>query len=109
MKAIIFGVNGQDGFYLSELLKQNNCEVVGVSRHGNFLKGDVANYSFVEELIKKYQPGYIFHFAANSTTNHAALFENNATIATGTLNVLESVKKYSSHSKVFICGSGLQF
>ena len=109
MTAIIFGANGQDGFYLSELLRQNNCEVIGVSRHGNFVHADVGNYSAVKDLVKQYQPDFIFHLAANSTTSHDALFENHQTIATGTLNVLESVKNFSSRSKVFICGSGLQF
>ena len=109
MKAIIFGASGQDGYYLSALLKQQNYEVIGISRQGNFLKIDITDYDSVEELVNQYQPEYIFHLAANSTTNHAALFENHATIATGTLNILEAVKKNSPNSKVFISGSGLQF
>ena len=37
MKAIIFGVSGQDGHYLSGLLKGNDYEVIGVSRKDNNL------------------------------------------------------------------------
>ncbi len=109
MKAIIFGANGQDGHYLTLLLLKQNIQVIGVSRSGDFLKIDFTNYEQVAALIKKEQPNYIFHLAANSTTRHDALFENHHTIATGSLNILEAVYKFSPHTKVFISGSGLQF
>jgi len=110
MKAIIFGANGQDGYYLNEICLKNNIETIAVSRsEGNWTKGDIANYSFVEELIKKHKPDMVFHVAANSTTRHSALFENHATISTGTLNLLEAVKLHSPQSRVFITGSGVQF
>lgn len=109
MNAIIFGANGQDGFYLTQLLLQENIAVIGVSRGGNFLKTDITNYEQVADLVNLYQPQYIFHLAANSTTRHDVLFENNATIGTGTFNILEAVKNHSPNSKVFISGSGLQF
>jgi GDPmannose 4,6-dehydratase len=109
MIALIFGANGQDGYYLIELCKLKGIESIGVSRSGNWLHGDVSNYDTVERLIKKYLPTYIFHVAANSTTLHEALFENHATISTGTLNVLEAVRLHSPSSKVFITGSGVQF
>lgn len=109
MTSIIFGANGQDGFYLSELLQKQAIDVVGVSRSGDFLRTDIASYEAVAELVRKIQPGYIFHLAANSTTRHDAIFENHQTISTGTLNILEAVKNYSPHTKVFISGSGLQF
>src|SRR6476469_3659332 len=108
MKAVIFGSSGQDGYYLSQLLTQQGCEVIGVSRSSETL-GDIGNFDQTSDIIKTHKPRYIFHLAANSTTRHESLFENHATIATGTLNVLESVKKFSPQSKVFISGSGLQF
>ncbi|HJU46005.1 MAG TPA: NAD-dependent epimerase/dehydratase family protein, partial [Chitinophagaceae bacterium] len=107
--AIIFGAGGQDGFYLQALLQNKGLEVVGVSRSGDFLKIAIADYPQVEALIKQHQPDYIFHLAANSTTSHDAMFENHQTIATGTLNILEAVRLHSSHTKIFISGSGLQF
>lgn len=109
MKALIFGVNGQDGYYLTELLRIKNIQTVGISRSRGDVQGNVSHYSFVENQIKKIQPEYIFHFAANSTTKHEVLFENHDTISTGTLNILEAVKRHSPHSKVFITGSGIQF
>jgi GDPmannose 4,6-dehydratase len=105
--AIIFGVNGQDGFYLSMLLQKLEYTIIGISRSGSIT--DLTNFESVGELVKKTIPDYIFHLAANSTTRHEALFENHATISTGTFNILEAVKIYSPKTKVFISGSGLQF
>lgn len=109
MNAIVFGANGQDGYYLRELLKKQGIRVIGVSRNGDFLKTDIASYQEVSELISRWQPEYVFHLAANSTTRHDAIFENHQTISTGTLNILEAVKNSSIKTKVFISGSGLQF
>jgi GDPmannose 4,6-dehydratase len=108
MTAIIFGAGGQDGFYLTELLKQKGFTVIGISRK-EYSVCDITDYSSVSNLIKDKQPDFVFHLAANSTTRHDALFENHAIIATGTLNILEAVKEFSSDTKVFISGSGLQF
>jgi GDPmannose 4,6-dehydratase len=109
MKAIIFGANGQDGHYLCRLLEQNDVEVVRVSRTGSETLGDVSNYSFVEGLVKKHLPDHIFHLAANSSTSHDLLFENHQTISTGTLNILEAVRKHSPSTCVFLSGSAMQF
>ena len=109
MTVIIFGANGQDGYYLSSLLLEQGYTVLGVSRSGNYLDTDITKYEEVVALIQKITPRYIFHLAANSTTRHDALFENHATIGTGTINILEAVKNFSPDSKVFISGSGLQF
>src|SRR5258705_8714397 len=109
MHNLIFGANGQDGYYLSNLSKAKGIEPIGVSRSGNWVRGDVSSYEQVQHLIKQYQPTYVFHIAANSTTHHEALFENHETISTGTLNVLEAVWTHCPRAKVFIAGSGVQF
>ncbi len=109
MTAIIFGSNGQDGYYLSRLLLSQQCQVVSVSRSGDNLHTNISNYDEVADLLKQFKPDYIFHLAANSTTRHEAMFENHETISTGTLNILEAVKNHSPDTKVFISGSGLQF
>jgi GDPmannose 4,6-dehydratase len=110
MKAVIFGANGQDGYYLNELLSQNKIDVVGVSRSGGkWEKGDVGDMAYVSKLIKKCKPDYIFHFAAISSTKHEAIFDNHRAIGTGTLNILESVKNFCPVCRVFLSGSALQF
>jgi GDPmannose 4,6-dehydratase len=109
MKALIFGGGGQDGVLLSNLLRRNNITVVAVSRSSGDLKGSVADFSFVESLISTQLPDYVFHFAANSSTRHEALFDNHQAISTGTLNVLEAVRLYCPETKVFLSGSAMQF
>ena len=109
MKVIIFGANGQDGYYLTDLYRKQGCEVFGISRSGNSLQGDVASYVFVKDILRNYKPDLVFHLAARSTTNHDALFENHKTIGTGSLNILEAVYRWHPKCKVFLIGSGLQF
>jgi len=110
MKAVIFGIGGQDGYYLSELLKRQKIEIISVNITGeNCINGDVVDYPFVEDLIKKNQPDYVFDFAAISSTRHDFLFENHKAISTGTLNILESVRLHCPKTKVFLSGSALQF
>ena len=112
MKAVIFGVEGQDGFYLTQLLVKKNVETIGVSRApltNNALMGDVADWQTVERIIKHYKPDYVFHLAANSTTRHEAVFDNHAAISTGSINILEAVYRHSPKTKVFLSGSAMQF
>ncbi|OCR01807.1 epimerase [Oscillatoriales cyanobacterium USR001] len=109
MIALIFGANGQDGYYLNELCKTKGIKPIGLSRSGDWIHADVSNYEQVEGLIKEHKPIYVFHLAAKSTTRHDAVFENHAAISTGTLNILEAVYKHNPTSKVFITGSGVQF
>ncbi|MEJ7913345.1 MAG: NAD-dependent epimerase/dehydratase family protein, partial [Chitinophagaceae bacterium] len=80
MKVIIFGINGQDGYYLDALLKRAQIDVIGVSRStGKWLTGNITDRNFVETLTRQHQPDYIFNLAANSTVKHEALFENHET------------------------------
>lgn len=109
MKAIIFGASGQDGVLLADLLRKKSIEVIEVSRSHSGIKGDVSDYHFVSDLIKKSEPDYIFHFAANSSTSHEAMFDNHAAISGGTLNILESTRLYCPEARIFLSGSAMQF
>lgn len=109
MTALIFGANGQDGHYLAAALRARGDEVVGVSRSGAWRQGDVADRPQVEALIQSVKPDRIFHLAANSTTRHEALFENHQTISTGTLNILETARRFCPQARIFIAGSAVQF
>jgi GDPmannose 4,6-dehydratase len=108
--AIVFGCSGQDGRYLSLLLRERGMRVVGISRRpGSTLQGDVGDRRFVDDLIRQTHSDYIFHFSAESTTDHKELFQNHNAISTGTLNILEAVRRHSPKTKAFITGSALQF
>lgn len=108
--AIIFGANGQDGYYLRQKLEAGKVKVTAVSRsQGDWIKGDAGDKEFVSSLIRTEKPTMIFHLAANSSVSHELLWEHQHTILKGTLNILESVFQYSPLSRVFITGSGLQF
>lgn len=109
MKALIFGSHGQDGHYLKKLLLSKSIEVVTVSRHEADIIGDVKDFSFVEQIIAKHAPIFIFHLAANSTVAHHAVFDNNDAISNGTVNILESVYRHKVACKVFLAGSAMQF
>lgn len=107
---LIFGISGQDGHYLKKICELKGYTVIGVSRSaGDWIQGTVADRELVFELIKKHQPFCVFHLAANSSTRHDLIYENNETICNGSINVLEAVYQFSKESKIFLSGSGLQF
>ena len=109
-KALLFGINGQDGYYLYQLLRDNGFEVIGVSRSkGEWIQGNVAEPGFVKDLLIKHRPELVFHLAATSSISHELLHEHQATIVSGTLNILENIFYHSPKSRVFVTGSGLQF
>lgn len=112
MRVLIFGGNGQDGYYFKRYATSVGCQVLITSRtviDPSNIVCDVTNYSQVHETIKKYQPDIILNFAANSSTRHDLLFNHNSVICVGTLNILESVRLIKPSAKVFLSGSGLQF
>ena len=108
-KAVIFGHTGQDGHYLTELLKKENIDVYGISRSFMDYKCDITNFNSVQSMLEDINPDYIFNFAAISTTSHNVLFENNTIIGPGTCNLLEAVRLVCPKARVFLSGSGLQF
>jgi GDPmannose 4,6-dehydratase len=74
MKALITGVCGQDGWYLSELLVSNGYEVIG-TRRGNeepaesppgieVVFGDVSDALCIRDLAEKHRPDEIYNLAA---------------------------------------------
>ena len=122
--ALIFGITGQDGSYLSELLLKKKYNVHGVIRRSssfntsridhlyqdphvnkrNFILhyGDVTDSISVSSLIKKVLPDEIYNLAAQS---HVAVsfevpeYTANAD-ALGTLRILEAIKFHKLEKKV---------
>lgn len=114
-RALIFGITGQDGYYLTELLLNKGYQVHGVSRnisekraarlnrlvqekyrsHEFFLHwGDINDPNNVKELINKINPDEIYNLAAQSNVkiSFEAAFITAQTNALGTLNILEAIR-----------------
>ncbi len=121
--ALIFGVTGQDGSYLSEFLLKKNYIVNGVKRRSSSINtlrvdhiyqdpheknyrfrlhyGDITDSSSVSSIIKKTKPDEIYNLAAQS---HVAVsfevpeYTANAD-ALGTLRILEAIKFHKLEKK----------
>lgn len=110
-KALIFGVTGQDGSYLSEILLEKGYEVHGVKRRSssyntsrvdhiyldrNFALhyGDVTDSLNVTNLIQKIKPDEIYNLSAQSHVKVSfEIPEYTANVdALGTLRILESIR-----------------
>ena len=112
MKAIIFGITGQDGSYLAELLLEKDYEVVGVTRRVSvptlnriehilpkikIVEGDITDAFSVSNIIKEEEPDEIYNLAAQS---HVGTSFKQPSLtwdvtAGGVLNILEAIR-YSS-------------
>ena len=121
--ALIFGITGQDGSYLSELLIKKNYIVHGVKRRSSSLNtsridhlyqdphekvrkfflhyGDVSDSLSVSSIVKKVKPDEIYNLAAQS---HVAVsfevpeYTANAD-ALGALRILEAIKFHGLENK----------
>ena len=134
-KALIFGVTGQDGAYLSEFLLRKNYEVHGVIRRSssintrrldhlyqdphvknrNFILhyGDITDSTSVSKIIESIRPKEIYNLAAQS---HVAVsfevpeYTANAD-ALGALRILESIKfhRLEKYTKFYQAGTSEMF
>lgn len=109
MKAIIFGITGQDGSYLAELLLDKGYEVVGVTRRVSvptldrithilpkikIIEGDITDAFSVSNVIKEEAPDEIYNLAAQS---HVGTSFKQPSLtwdvtAGGVLNILEAIR-----------------
>ena len=130
--ALIFGVTGQDGSYLSRLLLNKGYKVHGVKRRSSSLNtqriddlyedindaknfflhyGDLVDSLSIKQIISKIKPDEIYNLAAQS---HVAVsFEiPNYTLMTntlGALNILEAIKNINSKIKYYQAGTSEMF
>lgn len=108
-KALIFGVSGQDGSYLAELLLEKGYEVTGVTRRVSvstterinhilpqitIAEGDITDGFSVNKLISEYEPDEIYNLAAQS---HVGTSFKQPSLtwditAGGVLNILEAIR-----------------
>ena len=131
--ALIFGVTGQDGAYLSKFLLKKNYKVHGVKRRHSTLNtfriddiykdpfakgknfflhyGDITDSLSVHNIIKKVKPDEVYNLAAQS---HVAVsFEipeyTTNVDALGTLRILESIVRINKKIKFYQAGSSEMF
>ena len=122
-KALIFGITGQDGSYLAELLLKKNYVVHGVKRRSSSLNtsridhlyqdphdrrrklilhyGDITDAISVSSLIKKIQPNEIYNLAAQSHVSvsfEVPEYTANAD-GLGALRILEAIKFHNLTKK----------
>lgn len=116
--AIVTGVTGQCGSYLSELLLSKNYKVIGVTRRTstdnthrissllhteNFtlVEGEVSDTGSVYSLVNNYKPDIIFNAAAQSHV--ATSFEQPdytfQVDALGPLYFLEAIRRFSPETR----------
>lgn len=116
MISLIFGANGQTARYLNKFLDH---EIHGVIREKNNIgadyahiyTGDICNLEFCKDVIAQCAPDYIFNMAAQSSVNNS-FFDPYQCIQTntiGTLNILESIKSVSPHSRLLQASSSEMF
>ena len=115
-RALIFGITGQDGSYLAELLLKKKYHVHGIKRRSSSLNtarvdhiyqdphqknrnfflhyGDVTDAISVSSLVKKIKPHEIYNLAAQSHVSvsfEVPEYTANAD-AIGSLRILEAIK-----------------
>ena len=129
-KALITGISGQDGSYLSEFLISKKYEVHGISRRvaledethrlwrlrnirdGILLhSGSLESFPSLAKIINKVQPDEIYHLAAQSyvANSFEDEFSTLNTNINGTHHMLASMKEFSPKSKFYFAGSSEMF
>jgi len=127
-KAIIFGITGQDGSYLCDLLLKEGYGVVGVVRRSSvsnterikdhlnnsslrLIEGDISDFVSVSNIVEDYQADEIYNLAAQShvmTSFDQPLYTLEVN-ARGPLNILQAIKKHSPHSKFYQASTSEMF
>jgi len=113
--ALITGVLGQDGSFLSALLKEKGYRVVGLDLAAGpaapgveVLTGDVSSAESVSAAVQAAKPSEIYHLAgqssvARSFADPAGAFKSTAL---STLHVLEAARAQSPAPRVLVAASG---
>lgn len=120
MKALITGVNGQDGSYLAELLLDKGYEVTGTIRrtssfntkridhlrtHPNFdwHYVDITDPVSISNLVSRLQPDELYNLAAQSHVkiSFEIPYYTGQVDGIGTLNVLEAIRAHSPKTKLY--------
>jgi GDPmannose 4,6-dehydratase len=128
--ALISGITGQDGSYLSEFLLKKKYKVHGIIRRVALedrthrlwrLKGilkkinlhaaSLESYASIVKIIQKIKPSEIYHLGAQSYVDYAFQdeFSTLNTNINGTHYFLSAVKDFSPKTKFYFAGSSEMF
>lgn len=127
-KALITGINGQDGSYLSEFLLEKGYEVFGTLKRNSVAENqtarldkvydkiklfyaDLTDLSSLISVIQKTQPDEIYNLAAQSHVRISfdqPIYTAQVT-GVGTLNMLEAVRLIKPDAKVYQASSSEMF
>lgn len=127
-KALITGINGQDGSYLSEYLLSLGYEVHGILKRNSIAENqtarldsifsqlklhyaDVTDISSLFRVVNKVQPDEIYNLAAQSHVRISfdqPIYTANAS-GLSTLNLLEVVKEVCPKAKIYQSSSSEMF
>jgi GDPmannose 4,6-dehydratase len=122
--ALITGISGQDGSFLTELLLARDYDVVGVVRPRGGLgstshladrirtvEGDLLDPGALRAAVEQVRPDEIYHLAAPSfvPTTWRRPAEALAAIAGSTAALLEAVRDLVPAARVLVAGSGQMF
>ena len=126
-KACITGIYGQDGAYLAKLLLSKGYKVYGISsRRVNqssanldwlgvegveFVNADMTDQASLQNVIKTIQPDEFYNLAAMSFVGSSwdtPVYTSNVN-AMGVLYVLEAVKNFSPHTKIYQASTSEMF
>ena len=123
-KALICGISGQDGAYLTQLLLSQGYEVWGTSRDAQMsrfshlsrlgireqvklLSMSLNDFRSVLQVLKQCQPQEIYNLAGQSSVglSFEQPVETLESIATGTLNLLEAIRFLEQDVRFYNAGS----
>tara|TARA_R110001583_G_scaffold88603_1_gene229610 strand:+ start:3359 stop:4351 length:993 start_codon:yes stop_codon:yes gene_type:complete len=127
-KALITGINGQDGSYLAEFLLEKGYEVHGVLKRNSVAEnqtarlescyeqlhlyyGDLTDLSSLIHILKKVQPDEVYNLAAQSHVRisfDVPVYTATAT-GLGVLNVLEACRIVCPDVKIYQASSSEMF
>jgi GDPmannose 4,6-dehydratase len=127
-KALITGINGQDGSYLAELLLEKGYEVYGTLKRNSVSENqtsrlenifnkiklyyaDLTDMASLIQVIQQTQPDEIYNLAAQSHVRISfdqPIYTANVT-GLGTLNLLEAVRLIKPKAKIYQASSSEMF
>ena len=118
-KAVITGITGQDGYYLTQFLCQQGYQVFGFARNPRvtlegvtgMIYGDLAVSADVELLIQTVQPDEIYHLASQSrpSLSWTNLTETLRVNGEGAVNVFEAARRCCPTAKIYQASSSEMF